>query len=198
METMTLSPASRAAEPLPESEAALRRDEAEIMRAAMGGDARAFERIVHAQHRRVFNFLYHMTRQRQDAEDLTQHTFLKAFQHIGRVDPERSILPWLFTIARRIALNHFRSARNWEVMPADLASNDPSPASQAETKERAENIWTRARQILSRREFEALWLRCAEELSTEETARVMGLTRIHVKVLVHRARRHLLKGENCP
>jgi RNA polymerase sigma-70 factor (ECF subfamily) len=145
----------------------------------------------------VLNFVYQMTRQRQDAEDLTQQTFVKAFQHIDRVDPTRPIINWLLTIARRTTLNHFRSVRKWEFVPTELASGDPSPARQLEQQERSENLWARARRMLSQREFEVLWLRVAEEMSVEETARVVGLTQIHVKVLVHRARQHLLKGE-CP
>ena len=195
MDAMTLSPEPRADAPL-ESAPAARCADADIVRAAAGGDARAFEQLVHLYHRRVLNFLYQMTRQRQDAEDLTQQTFVKAFQHIHRVDCERPIVNWLFTIARRTALNHFRSARKWEFVPAEITSSEPSPARQLEQQDRAENLWARARRVLSQREFEVLWLRFAEELSTEETARIAGLTQIHVKVLVHRARQHLLKGEN--
>jgi len=172
-------------------------EHAAVVRAAIGGDARAFEQIVGAYHRRVFNFLQQMTRQREDTEDLTQQTFIKAYQHIERVDPERPIINWLLTIARRTALNHFRSARKWEFVPADLASSEPSPAAQLEVQDRADNLWARARRILPQREFEALWLRFAEERSTEETAEIMGLTQIHVKVIVHRARQRMLKGESA-
>lgn len=193
---MTLSPAPRSDEPLPGARAELG-DEAGVVRAAAGGDAHAFEQLVHLYHRRVLNFLYQMTRQRQDAEDLAQQTFVKAFLHIHRVDCERPIVNWLFTIARRTALNHFRSARKWEFVPSEIVSSEPSPARRLEHQDRAENLWARARRVLSQREFEALWLRFAEEMSTEETARIMGLTQIHVKVLVHRARQHLLKGENA-
>jgi RNA polymerase sigma-70 factor (ECF subfamily) len=193
METMTLSPASSVGPS--ECPAAADPEAATLVRAAAGGDVRAFEKLVHLHHRRVLNFVYQMTRQRQDAEDLTQQTFVKAFQHIHRVDAARPIINWLLTIARRTALNHFRSARKWEFMPADLPSHEPSPARQLEQQERTDNVWARARRVLSRREFEVLWLRFGEEMSTEETARVAGLTKIHVKVLVHRARQHLLKGE---
>ena len=175
-----------------------RSDETETLRAAASGDARAFEMLVHTYHRRVLNFVYQMTRQREDAEDLTQQTFVKAFQNIHRIDCDRPIINWLLTIARRTALNHFRSARKWEFVPTELASNEPSPARQLEQQERAENLWGRARRVLSQREFEVLWLRFGEELSTEETARVTGLTQIHIKVIVHRARQHLLKGEGTP
>jgi RNA polymerase sigma-70 factor, ECF subfamily len=192
---MTQPSESRAESPALDSPA-VPRDEQEIVRAASRGDARAFEDLVHLHHRRVLNFLYQMTRQRQDAEDLTQHTFVKAFQHIHRVDGDRPIINWLLTIARRTALNHFRSARKWEYVPAELTCNEPSPARRLEQQDRAENLWARARRVLSQREFEIMWLRFAEELSVEETARIAGLTKIHVKVIVHRARNHLLKGES--
>jgi RNA polymerase sigma-70 factor (ECF subfamily) len=50
--------------------------------------------------------------------------------------------------------------------------------------------------VLSPREFEVIWLRFAEELSTEETAQATGLTVSNVKVIVFRARQQLLKGDN--
>lgn len=170
-------------------------DEAAVVRSAAGGNVAAFEELVHLHHRRVLNFVQQMTRHRQDAEDITQQTFVKAFQHIQRVDPERAVINWLLTIARNTALNHFRSVRKWEYVPADVASAEPSPARQLEQQERTDNLWARARRVLSHREFEVLWLRFGEGLSTAETARVVGLTQIHVKVIVHRARQHLLKGE---
>ena len=193
---MILSPVI-SAEARASDSTSVRPDESAIVLAASRGNRGAFEQLVHLHHQRVLNFVYQMTRQRQDAEDLTQQTFVKAFQHIDRVDPSRPIINWLLTIARRTTLNHFRSARKWEYIPAELASGDPSPARQLEQQERSENLWARARRVLSQREFEVLWLRVAEDMSVEETARVVGLTQIHVKVLVHRARQHLLKGE-CP
>ena len=177
--------------------AALPEDEAELVRSAAAGSVPAFEELVHLHHPRVLNFIHQMTRQRQDAEDLTQDTFVKAFQHIHRLDGTRPIINWLLTIARRTALNHFRSARKWDFVPAEIVSTEPSPARQLEQQDQTDSVWARARRVLSRREFEVLWLRFAEDMSTEETARIVGLTRIHVKVLVHRARRHLLQ-ENPP
>lgn len=190
---MTLAPSLPAGEP-PGTESA-RLDETAIVRAATTGDARAFEQLVHTHHRRILNYLHQMTRQREDAEDLTQQTFVKAFQHIDRFDCSRPVINWLLTIARHTALNHFRSARKWKFVPAELPSTEPSPARIVEQQDSAQSLWARARRVLSPREFEILWLRFAEDLSTAETARITGLTQIHVKVLVHRARQHLQKGE---
>lgn len=192
-----LSSPSRVDEPIPGSPAAAC-PEIDLIRATLAGNARAFDEIVHAHHRRVFQFLYQMTRQRQDAEDFTQQTFIKAYHHLARFDPQRPLINWLLTIARNTALNHFRSAKKWTEIPFDAAGSEPSPAHAAELRDRTENLWDRARALLSPREFEIMWLRFGEELSVEETARVVGLTQTHVKVLVFRARRTLQKGEPRP
>jgi RNA polymerase sigma-70 factor (ECF subfamily) len=191
---MTLSSAPHASEPLPGS-AAGACPEAPLIRATLEGNARAFDEIVHSHHRRVFQFLYQMTRQRQDAEDFTQQTFIKAYHNLARFDPQRPLINWLLTIARNTALNHFRSAKKWTEIPYDAAGSEPSPAHSAEIRDRTENLWDRARTVLSPREYEIMWLRFGEELSVEETARIVGLTQTHVKVLVFRARRTLQKGE---
>jgi len=172
-------------------------DEAMLVREALNGGAHAFEQIVRTYDRRVFHFLHQMTRQRQDAEDLAQQTFIKAFQHLDRFDTGRPLINWLLTIARRTALNHFRSSRKWESVPDETAAVGLSPAGQAEERDQSDHLWERARATLSRREFEILWLRFAEELSIQETAQVVGLTQTHVKVLVHRARKALLKERKC-
>ena len=183
---MAVAPESHTATGSPPDPQAVNCDEAATLR--------AFGRLVHQHQRRVFNFLSQMTRHRQDAEDLTQQTFIKAFHHLARFDQQRPLINWLLTIARNTALNHFRDGKKWEEMPVDAASPEPAPDRQAEQRERSDNLWARARELLSAREFEVLWLRFAEELSTRETATVVGLSEAYVKVLVFRARQTLLKG----
>lgn len=163
---------------------------------AVGGSG-TFEEIVQLHSSRIFNFVFQMTRQRQDAEDLVQQTFIKAYHNLHRFDGSRPIINWLLTIARRSTLNHFRSAKKWEQMPETIASNEASPATTAEQREKNENLWIDARRLLSQREFEIMWLRFGEDLSIEETARVAGLTQTHVKVIAFRARKRLMKS-HCP
>lgn len=172
--------------------------EADLVRRCQEGETRAFEEIVRLHTRRIFNFLHHMTRHHQDAEDLAQQTFLKAYHNLERFDTRRPLINWLLTIARRTALNHFRAAKRWETIPETLSCQAASPAERAGTNDETDNLWARARRILSQREFEILWLRFGEELSTEETARVAGITKTHVKILVFRARKHLMKGLQQP
>lgn len=168
--------------------------EAELVRASVAGDTNAFAALVRLHSARVFNFLYQMTRQRQDAEDLAQQTFVKAYRNLHRFDASRPLINWVLTIARRTALNHFRSAKKWESAEVESADRDPSPDRRAEARDQVETLWARARRVLSQREYEILWLRFAEDLSIEETARVAGLTKTHVKILVFRARKRLMAG----
>ena len=191
---MSPSLESDLADTLP-AEAVTGGDEAGLVRETVAGDSGAFDQLVRVHHPRVFNFIFQMTRQRQDAEDLTQQTFIKAFAHLARFDGRRPLINWLLTIARHTTLNHFRAAKHWEEVPESLAGTEPSPARVAEDRDHRDTLWARARALLSRREFEVLWLRFAEDLSVKETAAVVGLTQIHVKVLVLRARRALMNEE---
>ncbi|MBK8476026.1 MAG: sigma-70 family RNA polymerase sigma factor [Opitutaceae bacterium] len=172
--------------------------EGALVRAAVAGEGKAFEALIQLHGNRVFNYIYQMTRQAQDAEDLTQQTFIKAFANLHRVDTTRPLIGWLLTIARRTALNHFRSVRHSEPVADELPSQELSPAQQAERRDRINDLWAHARRVLAPRDFEILWLRFAEDLSVAETARVVGLTQTHVKILVFRSRRTLIKTPFTP
>jgi len=194
---MTLSTQICAGASLPEP-AAASPAEAELIRATVAGNTQAFDSIVELYGRRVFNYIHQMTRQAQDAEDLAQQTFIKAYASLHRFDTSRPFIGWLLTIARRTSLNHFRAARRWEPVSEEVPAAEPSPARQAEERDRIEDLWAHARRVLSPREFEILWLRFSENLSVAETARVLGLTQTHVKILVFRSRKRLLKVPLTP
>src|SRR5262245_58463712 len=98
--------------------------DARLIAECLAGDMRAFDEIVRAYPPPVFNYVLHMTRHRQDAEDIAQQAFIKAYNHLASFDPSRSFVAWLLTIARRTALNHFRSAKNFEAVPEDAASSE--------------------------------------------------------------------------
>ena len=168
-------------------------DEARLVRRAIAGEASAFDSLIGLHGKRVYRFLYRLTRHSQDAEDLTQVTFIKAYAHLASLDPERPMIHLLFTIARREAVSHFRRVRRWESLPEEAVATQKTPLSEAEASNEREGLWEAARRHLSAREFEALWLRFAEDLSTLETARVMGISQAFVKIVVFRAKGKLRK-----
>lgn len=159
---------------------------------SQAGNLEAFESLVEQHQDRVFNFLFRMVGNSHDAEDLAQETFLRVYQGLGRYNPSLSFATWLFTIARRVGASHFRrAARSFHPEPADPADcNDPAEVLARKDEQRS--LWRLARN-LKPNQFQALWLRYAEGFSVAEVARIMRLTCVHVKVLLHRARAQLAK-----
>lgn len=156
---------------------------------ARDGDEAAFAELVRTAGDRLFNFLYRLAGQAQDAEDLCQETWLKAHRALARYQPERPFLPWLFTIARRTLLNHRRAARPYEPLDEELPA--PAPSSTV-GRDDLEHLWHLARS-LHPRYHHVLWLCYGEGFDTAEIAAVLGTRPLVVKVLLHRARRALLK-----
>lgn len=157
---------------------------------AQAGCRDSFEQLVLRFEQQIFNFIHQFIRQRQDAEDLTQETFLKAYRNLPRYRPDLAFAPWLFTIARRTAASHFRSAKRFEELTTDGELVQENPASLLESRDEQKSIWRLAR-TLKPKQFEALWLRYHEGFSCAETAGIMRTNQIHVKVLLHRARANL-------
>jgi RNA polymerase sigma-70 factor (ECF subfamily) len=164
----------------------------ELARRSARGSVASFDQLVLRFQSQIFNFLHLSTRQRQDAEDLTQETFCKAWHSLPRYNPSLSFAPWLFAIARHTAASHFRSAEPFDPLPPETGIVEENPADLLATKDDSDALWGLAR-TLKPRHWEVLWFRYGEEFSVAETARAMGITQIHVKVLLHRARAGLAK-----
>lgn len=164
------------------------KDVAEIAARAAAGSMEAFEELARRFEGRIYGFLCRHIGNAHDAQDLTQETFVRAWRAIGRFDPTRDFATWLFVIARRAAANHFRARRTHEELSEDFAAAETAESCADE----ADYLW-RAAKKLKGKSYEALWLRYGEGFSVAQTARVMGLTTIHAKVILHRARKELAR-----
>lgn len=129
-----------------------------------------------------------------DAEDLTQETFFRAYENLHRYRPCWSFSSWLFTIARRTSINHYRRAR-----PAidrsdvdSVASSVVEPLEAMVVAEGRIRLWDAAAQVLNEEQTTALWLYYVEDMSARGIATVLGRSAGSVKVMLHRARKTLL------
>ena len=162
----------------------------------------AFEELVYRYEARLYRFLHARTGNAADARDLTQTAFVAAYRALGRFDTRRPFAPWLFAITRRAMIDHFRSQSRElsEPPPSDepavplVDSCDPYEILAAREDHHA--LWQLARRTLSHDQFAVLWLKYEEDLPVTDIARALGKTTIHVKVLLHRARRNLLRELN--
>ena len=83
----------------------------EIVRQVQAGDVAAFDRLISKYRERVYGIVYNMTANREDAADLTQDAFIKAFQSIHRFGGQSSFFTWLYRIAVNSTLSHLRKSK---------------------------------------------------------------------------------------
>lgn len=164
-------------------------DDATLARLARDGSSAAFGELVHRHHGRVFGFLLALTKHRQDAEDLTQETFVRAWKKIHRYDPSLPWLPWLLTMGRRLSIAALRRKRP---VPEPVVEESPPP------NHHALRLWELARQQLAPIAYSALWLHYREELPLKQVAEILGKREGAVKVLLHRARKTLADCARAP
>ncbi len=159
----------------------------ELVKKAGNGCSDSFEELLRRYENRVYGFLRRQTGHAHDAEDLTQQTFVAAFRALSRFREGGNFAAWLFTIAGRLAISHFRRKRVTEELPENLpAPPDAQTCAQSNTP-----LWDFAKSKLSARHYQVLWLHYAEDFSVNDIAHAMSISRVHVKVLLHRARRTL-------
>jgi RNA polymerase sigma-70 factor (ECF subfamily) len=168
--------------------------EAEWIRAAQAGDREAFARLVEHYWDRLYRWLYHLTRDRHAAEDLTQETFLKCLAAIRSFRPGSNFRAWVFKIGHNNFVNQKRS--EWRVkhaLPDDLAAHELGEAEQTAEHREAVAMVARAVAELPADFRAALLLRVEEGLSFREVAKVLRTTEETARWRVFKARQRLMK-----
>jgi RNA polymerase sigma-70 factor (ECF subfamily) len=159
---------------------------------AQAGCAASFEQLVVLHTPRLLRFLERRTGSRHDAEDLVQETWARAYRYLHRFQTGRSFPAWLWTIAVRLdASRRRKKALPLATWTVDVASAEPDAGQHLADAEASAGLWALAGRVLRSAQREALWLFYVEDMSVKEIAKILGLTTIGAKVLLHRARRRL-------
>ena len=138
---------------------------------------------------RVFNFFRYRLGDAADAEDLTARTFEKAWRarHRYRRDVA-GFATWLLTIARNVAIDHFRARQRHEPLDsaAAMPSSDDTPEQQAVQRSEAQRL-AALLATLSPRERELIAMKYGAEMTNRAIARATGLSESNVGTILHRA-----------
>ncbi len=175
----------------------------ELVQAARRHDLGAFERLVRRYEARVYRLAIHITGNGPDAEDIVQETFLKAYTRLEQFQGQSQFYTWLARIAVNEALMRLRKRRGHKEVPLDEEVDSgeavaprsikdwrPNPEQQyAESELNA--ILRRSIASLSLKYRAVFQLRDIDELSTEETAELLGISTPAVKSRLLRARLQL-------
>jgi RNA polymerase sigma-70 factor (ECF subfamily) len=182
-------------------------DEA-LLAAFLVGDDEAFGELLRRNERLVLSILRRYTRAPEDARDLAQRTFLRAFTAARRAlgkDPQGAVpfRRWLTRIAVNLAKNHLRNERRFDRAGLELLGPSVVPPVGADGLLRAERTARLRAEVLQlpRRQREVVTLRIDAELPFAEIAEVLGITENAAKVTFHHGSRRLreaLRREEAP
>jgi RNA polymerase sigma-70 factor (ECF subfamily) len=174
----------------------------ELIERARSGDAEAFATFVRRHQRRIFRLAVHMVRSAVEAEDLTQETFVRAYQAIGRFDGRSEPFTWVYRICVNLSLNAIRARKTRKSggEPDDprveslLAERRPShgadPAGAAVSRQQAEALYEGI-DSLSETLRTTLVLVTVDGMPHDQAAAVLGCPEGTVAWRVHEARRKL-------
>lgn len=170
-------------------------EDSQLVERAREGDQRAFAQLVRLNQDRVFRFVLRMTGSRDDALDLTQETFMKAWQALPRWQPQAQFRTWLFQIARNGALDLLRRRAVLDFVPIDdepeLPAHAPTAEDRLELRQRYRMLDDALRRLPAEHR-EILLLREVEEMSYAEIAATLNIEEGTVKSRLARARAALL------
>jgi RNA polymerase sigma-70 factor (ECF subfamily) len=175
-------------------------DEAALVAKAQAGDAQAFTDLVNQYERKIYRLAKHITQNDEDAEDVLQETFLKAYEHLSGFQGNSKFYTWIVRIAVNEALMKLRKRKSDKTVPLDEPVDTGEEMVQREIavwednpeqrygREELQQILDRAVETL-KPDFRTVFiLRDIEELSTEETAETLGISVPAVKSRLLRAR----------
>jgi RNA polymerase sigma factor (sigma-70 family) len=161
-------------------------------RVVLNGDTEALGQLYQRHAPAIHDFLLRTTRDPALAEDLTQMTFLKAFEKRAALRDPGQVKSWLFSIANHAALDEQRQRHPAEDIDErfDLTTTAPGPEDQVASKEAAALVWSAAAS-LEPRQYAVLDLTVRQQLTTHEVAEALGIDPGHAAVLVNRAKEAL-------
>lgn len=165
-------------------------DDNTLVQGCLGGDEHAFEILVLRYQGPIYNAVLRMVHDREDASDLTQSAFLKAYRQLSRFDPRYKFFSWLYRIAINESLNHVKRQSRQEPLEDDCASSDRDPENRLVGSEVSRYVQVALMKIGA--DYRAvLVLRHFHDLSYEEMATVLGIPEKKVKSRLFSARRQL-------
>ncbi|MGJ7909330.1 RNA polymerase sigma factor SigX [Neobacillus sp. LXY-1] len=159
-----------------------------------------FDELYQKYHQDVFQFLFYMVRNREQAEDLVQEVYIRVFKSYNRFEGKSSEKTWLFSIARNVAIDFFRKQKGWKEKILDkfdwsttqVKDDFPIPEEITVQNEEIQCVY-KCMEYCTIDQRAVVLLRFIHDLSIAETAQTLGWTESKVKTTQHRSLKILRK-----
>lgn len=178
-------------------------DELALLRCAKQGDVAAFEQLVLAYQKKVYNLAYRLSGSREDAADLAQEALVRVYKSLGRFREQARFSTWLYRIVVNVCLDYQRSRKRHPIVsldapldgddgevPRQVASDAVDPQEAAERRDLRDAVQA-AIGRLSDEHRVILVMRDIQDIPYDEIGRVLGLPLGTVKSRLNRARQAL-------
>ncbi len=166
----------------------------ELIRLTVEGNTRAYEQIVMRYQKLVYNVIYQIVKQTESAADMTQETFIKAYQSLARFKTTCAFRPWVLRIATNCALNHIRNNQNNQSLDElieEQPANEPAGSYNLEAEVDTHLIAERLATVLATlppQHRNLFLLRYQHDLSYEEIAEILDQPVTTIKSFLYRVR----------
>ena len=168
---------------------------AELVRAAQAGEKAAFDRLVLLYQRQAVGLAFGILANRDDAAEVVQEAFVKAYLGLGGLSQPERFRFWLLKIAANEAISRRRATRRHGILTslfiAARAERRPSKPQERDDADELQNAVEQAMRRLTDKEARAIALFGLDDLPHEEVGRIMGCSAGAVRWHVHRARKKL-------
>ena len=156
----------------------------------LNGDREAFGRLVERYERRIFNLAFRICGDYEDAMDVTQTVFVKAFDRLGTFDPSRKFFSWLYKMGVNESLNQVKRQSRIVHVEFDLPSRAPSPEQQL-IRDESDGLVQTALKRLGEDQRVVIILRHFVDLSYRQIGEVLGIQEKTVKSRLYSARQRM-------
>ena len=170
-----------------------RKTEEDIIARVLAGNRQAYARLVEEYKTAIYNLAYRMTGNVQDAQDLAQESFIRAYKNLVVFDPRRSFFTWLYTISLNLIRNYLKKKGRESSIPVGENSLSEAVSASEEQETAREELLEICLARLSPRVRELIVLRYYLGLSFEEVAEITGLSTSAVKMRIYRGLEKLQK-----
>jgi RNA polymerase sigma-70 factor (ECF subfamily) len=167
--------------------------DAELVERYLAGDMSAFDELMIRYERQIYRVCYRFVEKREDAMDLAQEVFIKAFEHLGTFRRESSLKTWLYRIAMNHCINHVKKhAQEFVEITDTVGTVGATVHAQLEDREQRDQFRRMVKQLPPKQKA-ILEMRINEQLSYEEIARISGRSISTIKASVFFALEKLRK-----
>ena len=165
-----------------------------LINKSLSGDLESYGELINQYQKAVYNVCYRITGNKQDAEDISQETFIRAYKYLNNFDNEKPFGPWIKKIAANLSLNAIKSKESTHVFLDEkvISSKSNNPEKEISKQENQEIIH-QAIISLSPKQRTVIELRHYQDLSYKEISEALNIPITDVKSHLFRGRRKLAK-----